>query len=329
MDFEVLYTSEAIRQSVYDLFSGRAGRRVAVVAFVGKGAEAYLPSAKGIELYCWPAVPGTNPAAIRKLATSFGVRVHFAPSVHMKLYWSETKGAVITSANLSSNAYGHGGLKELGVRLPPGAVDIDRVLTSIDGVPLTTSVLRQFEKRHAAQTKSARRPSGPEGNSFAEWYQSRPPESAWKVCGWVDENIYPSKALKAAVAADGVRAPEDCMALATRDEARVNDYILCVDITDVRRATTEWFFVTHVVRVPKTEKAYYPGFPFQVGQAHPLRMYRRPPFDIDRPFKAAMRSALKQMDENSVEVELGVEKVRRPSARLLTSLYEHYSARTA
>lgn len=327
MDFEVLYTSEAIRQSVYELFSGNAGRRVAVVAFVGNGAEAYLPTAKGIELYCWPSIPGTNPKAIRKLAKTLHVNVHFAPNVHMKLYWSEKKGAIITSANLSSNAYGHGGLKELGVRLPPGAVDINRILESIHGAPLTDAALEQFEKSYAKHAKSVQRIAARhEGTSFADWYRSRPAESAWKVCGWEDEDINVSKALRHAAGLDTV---EECMALATQHEAHVNDYLLSLDVTNPKRAVVEWFFVTHVVKVPKADQTYYPRFPFQVWQAGPLRMYRRPPFEMDKPFQAAIKAVVKSLSENETEVELGILKVRKPSTWLLDSLYEHYEAATS
>src|SRR5687768_14234143 len=110
--FEVLYTSESIRRAIRHIFGQGSGRRVAVVAFVGNRAEAYLPYPKGLELYCWPAVPGTNPDAIRKLANKLEVDVRFADKVHMKLYWSANRGAIIASSNLSSNAYGHGDLKE-------------------------------------------------------------------------------------------------------------------------------------------------------------------------------------------------------------------------
>ncbi len=138
---EILYTSEAVRRAIRDVLAKGSGRRVAVAAFVGAGAEAYLPSPRGLELYCWPAVPGTNPAAVRKLGRKLGVAVHFAARVHIKLYWSSRRGAVITSANLSSNAFGHGDLKEFGVRVSRGDVDIDRVIKSLKATKMTDAAL--------------------------------------------------------------------------------------------------------------------------------------------------------------------------------------------
>lgn len=51
--FEILYTCESIRTAIRVVFGKGSGRRVAVVAFVGSRAEAYLPHPKGLELYCW------------------------------------------------------------------------------------------------------------------------------------------------------------------------------------------------------------------------------------------------------------------------------------
>src|SRR4051812_5854740 len=107
---EVLYSSEAIRVAVRDLFRRGRGRRGAIVAFVGDGAEASLPRPSGLELYCWPCAPGTNPRAIR-LLRKLGVDTFFVDRLHTKLYWASGRGAVVASSNLSTNAYGHGGLK--------------------------------------------------------------------------------------------------------------------------------------------------------------------------------------------------------------------------
>src|SRR5262249_37777664 len=46
----VLYTSEDVRAAVIESYRSAKGRRVAVTAFVGRGAQAYLPRPEGIEL---------------------------------------------------------------------------------------------------------------------------------------------------------------------------------------------------------------------------------------------------------------------------------------
>src|SRR4051812_23758 len=99
---KLLYTSSDVRSAVIDLFSNSKGRRVAVVGFVGAGAESYLPKPEGIELYCWPKAGGTNPNMLRTLAKR-KVEIRFVDSLHMKVFWAEKRGAVVTSANLSTN----------------------------------------------------------------------------------------------------------------------------------------------------------------------------------------------------------------------------------
>jgi hypothetical protein len=81
---KVLYTSAEIRKAITQLFSSSRKRRVAISAFVGEDAEAYLPKPNGLELFCWPKGGGTNPNAIRKLR-KLGVKVYFSRAVHMKV----------------------------------------------------------------------------------------------------------------------------------------------------------------------------------------------------------------------------------------------------
>jgi len=59
---------------------------------------------------------------------SLGANLQFADRLHMKVYWSEGSGVVVTSANLSTNALGVGDLKEAGVLLGPESLDIDNSL---------------------------------------------------------------------------------------------------------------------------------------------------------------------------------------------------------
>src|ERR1051325_11165032 len=104
---KLLYKSSDVRKAIAQIFSLSKGRRVAITAFVGDGAEAYLRKPEGLTLICWPKAGGTNPNALRKLI-KLRVQVYFADALHMKLYWTEDKGAIITSANLSTNALGIG-----------------------------------------------------------------------------------------------------------------------------------------------------------------------------------------------------------------------------
>lgn len=86
----ILYTSAQVREAIINLFSLSKGRRVAITAFVGDGAEAFLPRPKGLELVCWPKAGGTNPNALRKLMKR-GVQVSFSDSLHMKVIGQKTE----------------------------------------------------------------------------------------------------------------------------------------------------------------------------------------------------------------------------------------------
>jgi hypothetical protein len=57
-----------------------------MVAYVGDGAEDYLPSPKGIELICWDKEGSTNADTIRKLPNDYKVNIWFAKNLHAKIY---------------------------------------------------------------------------------------------------------------------------------------------------------------------------------------------------------------------------------------------------
>ncbi|MEO0080808.1 MAG: phospholipase D family protein [candidate division WOR-3 bacterium] len=123
----VLYAFRELAAAVKQVLSTKQ-RRLVISAFVGEGALNFLPRPRNTTLVCWPQPPGTNPAAVSSLVKA-GVKVFFADNLHIKLYYGKGRGVVLSSANLSRNGLG-GGLREIGVLLPPDAVDPDRVLSS-------------------------------------------------------------------------------------------------------------------------------------------------------------------------------------------------------
>ncbi len=116
------------------------------------------------------------------------------------------------------------------------------------------------------------------------------------------------------------------MALASEEEAAVNDYLLCVEFPYKGRDIS-WMFVTHAAKVPRTDRGYDRKYPFQVAQEQPLRMYRRPPFDIDAKFRHAVTAVSDELSDREVAKEFDQETIRKPSRRLLASLYKHYIKR--
>src|ERR1051325_7986254 len=113
-----------IRAALHDLLSDPNDERVAAVAYVGADALSFLSAPTGITIYCWPQAGGTNPIAVEELVRN-GIKVNFVKRLHAKVYWSQSRGALIGSANLTSNALGEGGLREAVVWVPPGAFDMN------------------------------------------------------------------------------------------------------------------------------------------------------------------------------------------------------------
>jgi hypothetical protein len=282
-----LYTSADIRQEVVRLFSVSNGRRVAISAFVGEGAEAYLPKPAGLELICWPKEGGTNPDVLRRLMKR-GAKVSFVDSLHMKLYWSEDLGAVLTSANLSTNALGSGNLKEIGILLPSEQIDIERVIESLKKRPLTGLELRRLDRRHKDYAKRNRR-AGQRAriSSFEEWYKS-PFRPKWKL-GWYDSTgTIAKEAKRISKQKYNVSEPKDYLD-ARRGDYMENDWVLRFNIK--KPSAVDWLFVDFMVKVPETEKGYDRKYPFQAIQVWTAKKYPPYPFRIDQVFKHAFADA--------------------------------------
>lgn len=315
----ILYTSEDVRRAIIDVFSGQRGRRVAITAFVGDGAESYLPNPKGIELICWPKASGTNPNALRKLARK-GVVIRFADSLHMKVYWSERRGAVVTSANLSTNALGAGDLKEFGVRLDRGRLDIQKVLASIRTRPLRDAELRRLDRQHAIlMARQGGRTRGRNEMSFRTWYKSTA-RRQWKLQSWYVE-VNQSKTAKAFVKSQyNIPSPESTLGCADRSFC-IGDWILTCRIKNNKIDLLEWTFADHVVRLPRTDRAYDKDWPCEAVQVWPSRRYPSPPFRLDKRFTAGFKEAVK---------EYGIDRIEnmrngRPSPRLIELMAEYCS----
>jgi phosphatidylserine/phosphatidylglycerophosphate/cardiolipin synthase-like enzyme len=176
---KLLYTSEEVRKAISEIFrAGKHRRRIALSAYVGESAESYLPFPDKLEVVCSPTAGATSPSAIRKLI-SLGATVQFVDKLHMKVYWAEGVGAVVTSANLSTNAMGVGGLKEAGVLLGPEFIDIAKLLKPLQRRPAEPGLhnldlaYREYRKRNPWTNRS--RPA-----SFADWYAS-PQRESWKL----------------------------------------------------------------------------------------------------------------------------------------------------
>lgn len=316
---KILYSSADVRREIIQLFKSSVGRRVAISAFVGEGADAYLPNPQGLQLICWPKAGGTNPDMLRKLINR-GVEVFFADSLHMKLFWSENQGAVLTSANLSTNALGSGGLKEIGILLSSDKFDVDSLISYINPRPVSEVELQELDRRHKLYKIS--NPSQFKRKlkirTFREWYNLSGPE--WKF-GWYDDyGPISSIAKERSMKEYGVAEPKDWLSV-KKGQYREGDWILLFKL--VKSPTKlQWVSVDYVVNIPKSDKtAYIDEYPCQVVQVYPNNRYPPPPFRInEKKFKKAFSKAI---------IEFGVKKIKKmksqkPSKDLLELIYDKY-----
>lgn len=313
---EVLYSSREIRNDIRGLFRVPSPRRVAIVAFVGEGAEAYLPNPSGLELVCWPKAGGTNPRTLRQLIRR-GVKVSLARSVHMKVYWSQAAGCIITSANLSTFALGAGNLMEAGARFPPGAVDIEQFLHPLKAKPVTGKDLADLDRKH--NRHASQNPSTHTGraDSFEEWYTS-PYRIAWKIVQWESRKEQDSSALKAAAKAEGLRSPHTNLGLERFEQQHLqaDDWLFVAKNTGQGASAPFWFYVDCILKISKNDSGYDPDWPFEGVQFRPNKYYPSPPFRIDAAFRQALRTITSSMRWAFSTLE--------PGKQLLADLLQEY-----
>jgi len=314
----ILYDSENVRNAIIALFEDPRKRRVAVVAFVGEGAEAYLPSPVGLELFCWPKPGNTDPDTLVGLMKR-GAKVSFVDDLHMKVYWSETKGAILTSANLSTGALGSRNLKEVGVLLPPGEFDINRLLRGLRARSPSPEELHRLEKLHKqykaknwnqfiGQTRS---------QSYDEWYESKEYRKTWKMAVISGTVRLASKAKRRAEEEYGRARPQNWVSSKQGDYSK-NDWILTFTLDNDRPNDLEWFSVDYFVKVSRSEAAY-DGNTCRYVQVWPLSRYTQPPLKLDIRFKKALKESIGEYGRQ----RLLKQNSSKPPARLIDMIYRH------
>ena len=316
---KILYTSAEVRKAIIDIFSTSKGRRVAITAFVGSGAEAYLPRPQGIELVCWPKAGGTNPDALRKLMKS-GVKVSFADALHMKVYWTEDKGAVITSANLSTNALGAGDLREFGILVPSKKIDINKILHKIQPRNVTQKEILSLEKMHRDyQVGNKTVWNKSRQITFLDWYDfANKPK--WKIGYWEETKAFSLSAKKVSSSEFGVRSPFGALAC-YENSYKKEDWVLTFRLSSKKPTTIEWMPVDFIVKVSRSDKkAYDRKYPFDAVQVWSINKYPPPPFKIDKGFRLAFAAALEKFGVTKFkEADLS-----KPPKRLIELIWENY-----
>jgi hypothetical protein len=323
---EVLYNSSQVRRKIQDLFSTSQGRRVIITAFVGEGAEAFVPRPRGVQVVCWPNPTGTNPHAIRKLISK-KAKVYFANRLHMKVYWTARKGAVITSANLSTNALGSGDLKEAGVFLPAGEVDIAKLLSIVKPRPVSKNELLRLEKEYnALSVKHRRRAASTKGTSFKDWYKSAY-RTPW-LLGWSNnEGDFSKEAIKIGRDEYEVREPYWFID-GRRGDYSKDDWILTFTLKKNGVTDLNWMYTDRVVKVSPKDKAYSKSYPFQAVQMRTGKYYPKPPFVLNSRFRRAITAAVKTFGSEEIENLLKLAPTDRLLGLMLSDLSRLYRTRS-
>jgi len=287
---QILYTSNDIRKAILRLFTNGRGRRVAITAFVGHGADLYLPRkrnrAEGIEVICWPR-EGTNPDALRVLLAK-GVKVYFADSVHMKVYWSEGQGAILTSANMSRNALT---LKEIGILLGHNEIDIDGIIKTLRIRPLSPKELLNLDRIHKTHyTEKQNEDFSHKTLSFAQWHES-PYRPQWKLAHFTDWGNSSSAAKAVIKKEHGLAGPYRTF-FDKRKDFQEQDWVLLLRDPLAGPKGVSWFLVEGIINVPDGDKAFLPQWPYEFIQLS--TKIPPPPFRTNAQFQRALYKAVER-----------------------------------
>lgn len=293
-----------MRQAVVNLFESSKGRRVAVSAFVGDGAEVYLGKTKKMEIYCWPKPGSTNPNTLRKIIKN-DANVFFSDSLHMKVYWTEDQGAIITSANLSTNALGCGNLKEVGILLESKDIDIDRIIQSIRPIrQVSEKDLKKLDvepREYFAQNPRIFRNARIQ--SYREWYESLWRQK-WKLA-LIDGTCVTAQSVKKILKNEyeltNAQIENVDLVSAPKKYFKKGDWVLVVNNKDDPREI-KWLHADRSERVPKSDKkAFDPKNPYQTFQVYSRKFYSSFPFnEREAKFKGALRKAINNYGVNKI-----------------------------
>jgi hypothetical protein len=330
MKIDVLYNSNQIFKKIREVIGepDSGGRRVVLVAYLGGDAETYLSHPDGLEIICNPQPGATNPEVIRKLRKR-GAEIRFSDDLHMKVYWSETKGCIITSANASANALGKGDLKEAGIYLPPGQVDIDRLINYADPKDITNKKMEILDRETKLLNAKLPKifPPYSEGKDkdkdFLSWYND-PHREVWKL-GWWEDSAEAAKSVKEECKKGYGSEPKDWNNF-PKGVIKPGEWILNfkLNINGKKIREEEWMVADMVLPVePDDKEAFEEDYPYQAAQAKPSRSYPKPPFKIDQDFRKAFREAI---------MHYGIEKITKittfkPPKKLLRKIAENMESK--
>jgi hypothetical protein len=329
---EILTTNQQIRDKVRWVLGDAHDERIALVAFVGNNADKFLANPKGIQLYCWLKVPGTNPNGLRSLLCK-RVTLFSVDNLHIKLYWSRRRGAVLGSANLSENALENGVQFELAVYLPPKTINVESLIAQFDLESIKSiddPEIDRFEKKYnlyhlrnkGEDLRYSRRK--PQMRGFLEWRRLKrnSDKANFRLFWWEDDVDPPRDALQAVKQETGSYKYYGFINTHSTENYKKGDWVLCFRVSRdkngaIRPSRLEWFIPEVLGKTRSKAWGDYNRFWFQ------LKGYFPPvPFSLKDPiFKQALTKVLIEYGNNVGNVvKNGIE----PTAAFLTSLEKTY-----
>lgn len=314
-----LYSSAEVHTCIKKIFGqpSKGDKRVALVAYVGSDGECYLPHPHGLRIICNPSAGGTDPDTLRQLIKHHA-KVEISDNLHMKVYWSRNRGCIITSANASSNALGRNGLKEMGIFLPAGMININRLIRYAHPREAQESDLRRLDNRAREFNKNIRanRKLKRAASDFLKWY-SAPHRSNWKMT-WADYEVSgTASAVKEQTALEyGHREPHTWVSVGA-NRVRRNDWLLSLTFSEKGIKSVHWQYVDFVVKIHVKEKRYYQrDWPYHAVQVNSSSKCQVPPFQITTQFRKALSNAIKTYTLERIKKA----KTDKPPVRLLNLL---------
>jgi hypothetical protein len=245
-----------------------------------------------------------------------GVDIFFVDALHMKVYWTQGIGALVTSANLSKNALGSGNLKEVGVLLGPHELNINCLTRSLRAHQPTSADMERLDRLHRKYVVRNRLAhSRTRTLSYDQWYNDKL-RSEWKL-GWWNSTGPIALEAKRRTKEEYNRYPEDFIA-ARRGDYKEGEWILTFKLLKTP-GNVKWLFAHYVVKVQKREKGYDPEYPVQAVQALQLKSYPLCPFRLGRKFAKAFCLAVSDFGSDKI-TEL---KSSKPPNRLKQLIYKH------
>jgi hypothetical protein len=328
MSMQVLTTDKQMRDAIRRVLAPAHGNRIAVVAFVGADAEAFLPDPRGITIYCWPKAGGTNPHAIGHLKRA-GAVVHFVERLHMKLFSSTGGGTVVGSANLTQNALGNGGLIECGVFIDHSLVEIRAIVSRLVIVADFEARLRRLHEEHVHYYQrnplpvSGRRKLLPK-LPFPRWYAGGRARQPWRLGWYLEDVAAPTDSTTALEAESGTAEHYRFVGAAKRSDMHPDLFTLSVQIggsdRHVKIGRPSWWIPEVCIKSAEKDWADYPFIWF--AQNRPPRGLRSPFDEGDPVFVEALRRTISAIGGiDAVEDEPTV-----PRPALLRQLNASYAA---